>query len=76
MSGTIQPSIAPEQAQELRRLAHDLSNALEIIIQTSFLMGTVNLDENARQWHEMLDHGVKQATEINQKIRAQLRLQG
>ncbi len=76
MSETVQQPIAPEQAQEIRRLAHDLSNALEVVIQTSFLLGTVPLDENARQWHAMLEKGVKQATEINQKMREQLRLQG
>lgn len=76
MSEAVQPSITPEQAQEIRRLAHDLSNALEVVIQTSFLLGTAELDENARQWVSMLDKGAKQATEINQKLREQLRVQG
>jgi hypothetical protein len=61
--------IGPEQAQEIRRLAHDLSNALEVIIQTSFLLGMTEMDETARQWHGMLDKGVKQATELNQQLR-------
>ena len=76
MSEALEPSITSEQAQEIRRLAHDLSNALEVVIQTSFLLGTVEMDENARQWFAMLDKGVKQATEINQKLREQLRLHG
>lgn len=76
MSDAVQTPIPPEQAQEIRRLAHDLSNALEVVIQTSFLLGTVELDENARQWHAMLDKGVQQATEINRKLREQLRMQG
>jgi hypothetical protein len=66
-------SIAPEQAQEIRRLTHDLSNALEVIVQTSFLLGTVPLDESARQWQAMLDNGVKQATEINRQLRDYVR---
>ena len=74
MSETVQPALTSEQAQEIRRLAHELSNALEIVIQTSFLLGTVKLDENSRQWHAMLDNGVKQAIEINQKLRDQLRV--
>ena len=74
MSETVQPALTSEQAQEIRRLAHELSNALEIVIQTSFLLGTVKLDENSRQWHTMLDNGVKQAIEINQKLRDQLRV--
>ena len=73
MSETAQASIAPEQAKEIRRLAHDLSNALEVVIQTSYLLGTATLDEKARQWHSMLDNGAKQAAEINHKLREQLR---
>ena len=73
MNEAAQPIIAPEQLQEIRRLAHDLSNALEIVIQTSFLLGTASLDDNAQQWHAMLDKGAKQAVEINQKLREQLR---
>lgn len=61
------------QALELRRLSHDLSNALEVILQTSYLLGMVNLDENARKWRQMLDDGVKQATSINREMRDYLR---
>lgn len=72
MNETEQPIFASDQVLEIRRLAHDLSNALEIVIQTSFLLGTVELDANARQWHAMLESGVKQATEINRKLQEQL----
>lgn len=74
MSEAVRPTLAAEQAQEIQRLAHDLSNALEVVIQTSFLLGTVDLDEDARQWHAMLDRGVTQATEINRKLRELVRL--
>jgi hypothetical protein len=56
-------------ALHLRRLSHDLSNALEVILQTSYLLGTVELDENARQWRQMLDQGVLQATSLNRDLR-------
>ena len=72
MTEIAQQPIAPAQARELRRLAHDLGNALEIVIQTSFLLGTATLDDNARQWHAMLEKGVHQAAEVNMKIREQL----
>jgi prefoldin subunit 5 len=65
--------IHPEQAQQLRQLSHDLSNALEVIMQTNYLLGTVNLDENARQWQQMLDQGVQQATNINRELREYIR---
>jgi signal transduction histidine kinase len=58
-----------EQAEKIRTYSHDLSNALEIIIQTSYLLGMVELDENARQWREMLDQGVQQAAKVNRDLR-------
>jgi len=63
------PPIPIEHAQELRRLSHDLSNALEIILQTSYLLSTIELDENARKWRTMLDRGVEKATSINRDLR-------
>ena len=63
------PPIPIEHAQEIRRLSHDLSNALEIILQTSYLLGTVVLDDNASKWRSMLDAGVQKATTINRELR-------
>jgi hypothetical protein len=63
------PFIPIEHAQEIRRLSHDLSNALEIILQTSYLLSTVELDENGRKWRSMLDAGVQKATTINRDLR-------
>lgn len=66
-------SIPAEPAAHIRRLAHDLSNALEIILQTSYLLGTLDLGENGRQWRTMLDQGVQQASEINRELRDYIR---
>jgi hypothetical protein len=63
------PRIPIEHAQQIRRLSHDLSNALEIVMQTSYLLGTIPLDETARKWRAMLDGGVQKATEINRQLR-------
>jgi hypothetical protein len=68
-----QRPIPEEQAKEIRRLAHDLSNALEIVLQTSFLLGTVPLDEDSKKWRTMLDNGVRQAAEINKTLREYIR---
>lgn len=65
--------IPESQAREIRRLSHDLSNALEIVLQTSFLLGTVSLDEDATKWRSMLDSGVQQAAEINRQLREYIR---
>ncbi|MGC2619049.1 MAG: hypothetical protein WA414_08425 [Acidobacteriaceae bacterium] len=72
-TGSQTPPIPEEQAKEIRRLSHDLSNALEIVLQTSFLLGMVPLDDDAKKWRSMLDNGVSQAAEINKKLREYVR---
>jgi signal transduction histidine kinase len=70
MTRTVDPAPIPlEQAEKIRTYSHDLSNALEIIIQTSYLLGMANLDENGRQWCQMLDQGVQQAAKVNRELR-------
>ncbi|HEY0794786.1 MAG TPA: hypothetical protein VGD64_03290 [Acidisarcina sp.] len=61
--------IPQEQASEIRRLAHDLSNSLEIIIQTSYLVGTLDLGADGKRWVEMLDAAVRKAVDINADLR-------
>lgn len=64
------PEMIPEElALEIRKLAHDLSNALEIIVQTSYLLSTVELKEPATDWLRMLDNGVQKALDINLSLR-------
>jgi hypothetical protein len=64
-----------EHIRQMRHLSHDLSNALEIILQTSYLLGTANLDADGRKWCALLDGGVQQATRINRDLRNVLREQ-
>ncbi|MCU1322674.1 MAG: hypothetical protein JWM43_2323 [Acidobacteriaceae bacterium] len=61
--------IPEELAVEIRRLAHDLSNALEIIVQTSFLLSTTEMKEPASDWLRMLEGGVEKALNINLELR-------
>jgi hypothetical protein len=63
------PSIPADQAKEIRRLSHDLSNALEIIVQANYLLNAMSHDEGAKQWIQLLDSGVLQAAEINRSLR-------
>jgi len=65
--------IPEEIALEIRKLAHDLSNALEIIVQTSYLLGTVQLKEPGKDWLQMLDNGVHKALEINLALRTYIK---
>ena len=61
--------IPEELALEIRRLAHDLSNALEIIVQTSYLLGMAELKEPASDWLRMMDSGVAKALDLNLQLR-------
>jgi hypothetical protein len=63
------PQLPEELALEVRRLTHDLSNALEIIVQTSYLLGLAELKEPAAEWLRMLDSGVARSLEINKQLR-------
>lgn len=61
--------ISEEHAVEIRKLAHDLSNALEIIVQTTFLLGTTEMKEPGAGWLRLLDGGVQKALDINVMLR-------
>ena len=63
------PQIPEELALEVRRLAHDLSNALEIIVQTSYPLSMAELKEPASEWLRMLDSGVNKALDLNLQLR-------
>jgi hypothetical protein len=61
--------IPEDLSVEMRRIAHDLSNALEIIIQTSYLLSTTKMKEPASDWLMMLDGGVQKAMGLNLELR-------
>lgn len=61
--------IPEELAFEIRTLAHELSNALEIIVQTSYLLSMAELKEPASDWLRMLEGGVQKALETNMQLR-------
>ena len=60
-------------AKEIRKLSHDLSNALEIVVQTSYLLSTVELKDPAPEWLRMLDEGVSRALDLNNTLRSTIR---
>ena len=66
-------AIPEELAIEIRRLTHDLSNALEIVVQTSYLLGTADLKTPASDWLRMLDGGVEKALHLNNALRTYVR---
>ncbi len=73
----IQGNMIPEDlAVEMRRMSHDLSNALEIIVQTSFLLSTTEMKEPASDWLRLMDSGVQKALTINAALRDYIKQNG
>jgi hypothetical protein len=74
VSSTASSQQIPEElALEIRRMAHDLSNALEIIVQTSYLLSMAELKEPATDWLRMLESGVNKALELNLQLRGYIK---
>ncbi len=74
---TLPDALIPEDlAVEMRRMSHDLSNALEIIVQTSFLLGTTEMKEPASDWLRLLESGVQKALNINAEMRDYIKQNG
>jgi hypothetical protein len=67
--------ISPVLAKELRTLAHDLSNALETIVQATYLISQAGPPDNQRRWVELIDQASRDAVRINQNLRQLLRSQ-
>jgi hypothetical protein len=66
-------SIPPEISAEMRRLMHDLSNALEIVLQAGYLLSTTETDGPVKEWIGLLDGGAQQALEIHRQLREYVR---
>ena len=58
---------------EIRVVAHDLSNALEAILQAAYLLGQSRLDEGPRRWAQLIDSSSQEAARLNREIRKLLR---
>jgi hypothetical protein len=65
--------IPEDLSVEMRRIAHDLSNALEIVTQTSYLLSTTEMKEPASDWLRMLEGGVQKAMNLNLELRAYIK---
>jgi hypothetical protein len=68
-SGATPTPLLQADATEIRRMTHDMNNALEILVQASYLVNTTELSEQAREWMKLLDVGIQQATELNREMR-------
>ncbi len=73
-TGTTQ-KMSPEVNAELRRLAHDLSNSIETVMQASYLLAQAKLDDTNKKWVELIDNAARDAARINRELREILRSQ-
>jgi hypothetical protein len=67
--------LAPPVATQLRRLAHDLSNSIETVMQASYLLAQTRLDANGKKWNQMIETAAQDAARVNRGIREILRNQ-
>jgi signal transduction histidine kinase len=70
-----QKKIPADVVKQLRLLAHDLSNALEAVVQATYLAQQADPPENIRRWLAVIDKSSQEAAQINQKLREILRSQ-
>ena len=63
----------PAEIAQMRTLAHDLSNALEAILQASYLLGQSKLDDDPKRWAQLIDSSSQDAARLNREIRRLLR---
>jgi hypothetical protein len=67
------PRIPLSISKELRTLAHDLSNSIETIMQATYLLSQVKLDDANKKWLDLIDQATRDAAKINREIREVLR---
>ena len=67
--------IPPEVVKQLRVLAHDLSNALETIVQATYLLSQSDPPESTARWVHLIDESCQEAVRLNQRLREILRSQ-
>lgn len=60
-------------AVEMRRLMHDLSNALEIMLQAGYLLTTADTQEPVKGWIGLLEGGSQQAMTVHRELREYIR---
>ena len=66
-------AVTVDPVKEMRRLAHDLSNSLETIMQASYLLSQSKLDDTDRRWLEMVENATKDAANTSRSMREILR---
>ena len=61
---------------QMRVLAHDLSNALEAILQASYLLSHGKLETESKRWAHLIETSSEEAARINREMRKLMRSLG
>ncbi len=64
-----------DATSELRKLAHDLSNSIETVVQASYLLNQTKLEGKSKKWARMIEAAADEAAQINRHLRELLRAQ-
>jgi len=64
---------AHDNARHLRHLSHELSNALDTVLQASYLLEQSKLSAGTRNWVKMISNSAQDAAAHNREIREVLR---
>jgi nitrogen-specific signal transduction histidine kinase len=67
--------LASDTVTTLRSLAHELSNAIENVMQASYLLAQSKLDDQNAKWLKLIGDAAQDAARINREIRDILRSQ-
>jgi hypothetical protein len=67
--------VAGDSIATLRTLAHNLSNAIENVVQASYLLGRAELDSQSKKYLLLIDESAHEAARLNREIREILRSQ-
>jgi K+-sensing histidine kinase KdpD len=70
---TDSPKLPEDVRGRLQALTHDLSNAVEVILQAAYLLREANLDVDSKKWTELIEKAADDAARINREIRETLR---
>lgn len=63
----------PDSSQRLRALTHELSNALETIMQAAYLLAQAKLPAPHGRWAEMIEKAAQDAADLTRELRSLLR---
>ena len=65
--------LADDTVTTLRSLSHDLSKAIENVMQASYLLYQSKLDAQNQKWLTLINSATEEAARINREIREILR---